>query len=290
VASGSVTKKRGQLTFPIARERFPDRNLHIGGRSFYFFDLDDNVLCMPTQIYVKNHASGEELAVSTARFAQMSPALGKEGPFADYGVDLDEVRGSFRRFRDPESGPTPFLQDLGSALEQPDIQWKGPSWSFFEHAVHNERPLAIITARGHAPETIALGLSRLVSDGHLSRPPTYLGIYPVNHPKTRNHLSRANAGLSVASLKKAAIIDAVEGAMQRYGESDHHRFGMSDDAPDNLALGVEAMTELKRRYPRNAFFVFDASQDPLVRIEVHESSTSSQSATCAEQLEMFETP
>ncbi len=282
----AVTPKRGQLTLAIERERLPDRNRHVGGRSFYFFDLDDNVLCMPTQIFLRHEAGGEELAVSTAHFAQVSDQLGKPGPLAHFGVDPDDARGSFRRFRDPDDGASPFFEDLERALER--VRWKGPSWSFFEHAVHNERPLAIITARGHAPETIAQGLLRLVDEGHLSRPPDYLGIYPVSHRATRQRLEAGGPPLGVAALKKAAIIDAVVHAMDRYGVNDHHRFGMSDDAPDNLMLGIEAMTELKRRYPRNAFFVFDASQEPLARIEVHEDTRSTHVASSAEQLSLFD--
>ncbi len=280
--------KRGQLKLPtIQRERFPDRNLHRGGRSFYFFDLDDNVLFLPTPIYLFERATGREVALSTGHFGKISHLIGKPGAYEGFLVDLDDAKGSFRRFRDlPDVPPVAqaFLEDIGAALQGLDVAWKGPSWDFFEHAVHNARPLAIITARGHAPATLEAGIARLRDEQHLSRLPNYLGIYPVSHPETRRELGGAG---SIATLKKAAIIHAVHEAMEQYGESEHHRFGVSDDSPENIALVIEALRELKRRYPRNAFFVFDASQDPIRRIEVGLDETHETTASRAEQLSLF---
>lgn len=281
--------KLGQLTLPIARERFPDRNLHKGGRSFYFFDLDDNVLFLPTPIYLFDKSTGDEVALSTGHFARISSRLGMPGQYENYRVDLDDERGSFRRFRDiPTQGIRQwFLEDIDQALAKLDVQWKGPSWDFFEHAVHNDRPLCIITARGHAPETIVAGIMRLYEEKHLSRVPNFLGLYPVSHKPTQAQLG-ASQTLSIAALKKAAIIHAVEAAMTQYGHSEHHRFGMSDDAPENIALAIEALTELKRRFPNNAFFVFDTSQDPMLRIEVQEHGTREDKETRGQQLVLFD--
>lgn len=284
-----MVAKLGQLKLPIERERFPDRNLHKGGRSFYFFDLDDNVLFLPTPIYLFDKTSGREVALTTGHFARISHMVGKPGQYENYHIDPDDERGSFRRFRDTSVPGVrqSFLDDIDLALGKLDIQWKGPSWDFFEHAVHNDRPLCIITARGHAPETIVSGLMRLYEEKHLSRVPNFLGLYPVSNKPTQKLLG-ASDGMSIATLKKAAIVHAVELAMRQYGASEHHRFGMSDDAPDNIALAVEALTELKRRFPKNAFFVFDTSRDPMLRIEVTEHGTREDKETRGQQLVLFD--
>ncbi len=286
--------KRGQLRLPIARQRFPDRNLHKGGRSFYFFDFDDNVMSLATPIYIFEHGSGREVALSTGHFAQVSHLIGKPGPYANFYVDLDDTSGSFRRFRDLPEPCLPgtrqyFEVDLAAALGKLDVEWKGPSWDLFEHAVHNARPLAIITARGHHPRTLEAGIQLLFEAEHISRLPNYLGLYPVSHAATRCALGDDSGALSVAALKKAAIHHAVAEAMGQYGRNEHHRFGMSDDSPENVALALEAFRELKRQeYPNNAFFVFDASGETMVRIEVlRDGSREEELAAPALQLGLF---
>ena len=56
--------------------------------------------------------------------------------------------------------------------------------------------------------------------------------------------------------------------LRAYGEEGQHRFGMSDDDPSNLRLIRQAMQELKLQRPRCAFFVIDASREPLTRVEI----------------------
>jgi hypothetical protein len=275
----------------MQRERYDDRNLHKGGRSFYFFDFDDNVMSLPTPIYVFHRDTGEEVALSTGDFARFAPAFGQPGPWADYRVDPDDVTGSFRRFRDvPGRDPAaqPFVEEIARAVAASEFVWKGPSWPLFEHAVHNHRPLSIITARGHRPETLVEGIGLLERAGHLSRRPNYLSLYPVSHPGVRTDLGDAEARQSIAELKLAAIHQCVEAAMRLYGENPHHRFGMSEDSPENLDLVTTAMHQLKARYPDNAFFVIDASGDPVIKTEVLRVGTGdSEEVSDIEQLDLF---
>jgi len=261
-----------QLDLGFALPTQPDRNSDKGGRSFYFFDLDDNVLHLQTPIYIYDLRTMAERALSTGEFARISGSLGKPGPYEHFGVNGDDRVGSFRRFRDQPAVETPthqpFVQDIEHALELPDFHWKGPSWDCFEYAVHNERPVALITARGHAPATIRAGLSQLVKNGFLSREPNYLEVYPVSHPKIRVELAAGIQNKSTAELKKQAIIQCVEAAMKQYGNNPHHRFGMSDDDPENIALITEAKRILKARYPQNSFFVIHASTRPVLKYEI----------------------
>ena len=272
--SHQVAMRKGpaQLDLGFGLPFQPDRNSEKGGRSFYFFDLDDNVLHLQTPIYIYDLRTGTEQPVSTGEFARICGSLGKPGAYECFGVNPDDRVGSFRRFRD-NAGLTPgafqpFVQDIQEALELPDFHWKGPSWECFEYAVHNERPVALITARGHSPATIRAGLSQLVKAGFLSREPNYLAIYPVSHPELRVELAAGRAKTSTAELKKQAIIRCVESAMKQYGNNPHHRFGMSDDDPENLALITEAKRILKARYPQNSFFVIHAASRPVLKYEI----------------------
>ncbi len=96
LARGHLT----QLELGIKREREPDRNHALGGRSFYFFDLDDNVMFLDTKIFIFHRETGEELALSTGEFAAVSRIIAKPGPLEQYETRLDDATGSFRRFRD----------------------------------------------------------------------------------------------------------------------------------------------------------------------------------------------
>jgi hypothetical protein len=283
--------KPDQLELPIARERVKDRNFEQGGRSIYLFDFDDNVMHLNTPIYVLDTKTEQERALSTGEFAQISHLLSKPGPHEHDTIIDDDINGSFRRFRDIEElSPgqrQPFVEDLDDAIKKGPLLWKGPSWDLFEHAVFNQRPLSIITARGHAPETIKEGIDALVAYHLLDARPNYLSVYPVSHPETKMKLSSSTKNLGVPALKKEAIIRTVHKAMRLFGENPEHRFGMSEDAPDNIELVIEAMRVLKKDFPRNAFFVIDSSTAKLVKTEVLEDSVEQSEHDHPDQLELF---
>jgi len=46
--------------------------------SFYFFDIDDNLLFLPTRLYVWNAEAKQELAVSSRDFANVQNDFGRE--------------------------------------------------------------------------------------------------------------------------------------------------------------------------------------------------------------------
>lgn len=272
--------KQVQLDLGINRPAEADRNFAKGGRSFYFFDFDDNiaVLSTPTVIFHKN--TGHEILLSTREFGEQSQHIGKRGPYRDYEIRFDDQTGSFRYFRDRNINwlekmlgrKQIFIRDLHHALGLPDYRWQGPSWNCFYHAVYNKRPLSLITARGHNPGTIKKGIHLMVKQGYIPQTPNYLAIYPINHPETRAQLGKSMQ-VGVAEMKQAAIRASVEDAFRVYGYSEHHRFGMSDDDPRNVELIIEEMSRLKKEYPQISFFVFDTHKGQFVRREVFDGHT-----------------
>lgn len=292
----------GQLELPIEREVAPDRNAHKGGRSFYFFDFDDNIAFLSTPIYIFHRETGAELKLTSSEFARVHRSIGKEGPYADYRIDLSEPNGSFRNFRDRDlnwlerfAGRKQFfIEDLACALGLPDVQWKGPSWSCFYHATLNRRPLSMITARGHHPQTIREGFRLMVRKRFLPHEPNYLSIYPVMNPEVRKDLGDQRLELTVAELKRMAIRASVEKAIQVYGHNPYHRFGMSDDDPHNIEQIVREFTALKNKYPEMSFFVIETQAGRYVKWEVYQDRT--EATLCArghdlgafEQLTLFE--
>jgi len=262
----------GQVALPIQFLREYDRNFEKGGRSFYFFDFDDNVVHLPTKIILFKKGSLQEKAVSTTDFALFSYFLGQKGSFwEDYFIDENPASGSFRNFREQKDlslDEQPLIKDMKEALSHPFLDWRGPSWDFFLHAVNNGRPVAVITARGHHPHTIRRAIDTLVLSRDLVMNPNYLSVYPITYPDIRYKLGDTQSEWSTATLKKAAIKAAVKDAFECYGKNAFHRFGMSDDDPLNVALIREAMQELKETYQENAFFVINTHERQLLKEEV----------------------
>jgi len=266
-----------QLELGFERPVELDRNYEYGGRSFYFFDFDDNVAFLPTPMVIFHKDTNKAVQVSTAEWSLHHHQIGKSGPYKDYEIDFNDLTGSFKNFRDNTFSflqrfflrrRQPFVEDVLRALKQPDLNWKGPSWDCFYHAVYNQRPISIITARGHSRKTIMDGTQILVDHGFLPHKPNYLEVYPVNHPDVRRELGDVKLDMAVPELKKAAIRASVEKALMHYGANAPHRFGMSDDDKKNLALIFDEMKALKLDYPDMSFFVINTSGSTYVKKEV----------------------
>lgn len=262
----------GQTKLPFEFLREPDRNFEKGGRSFYFFDFDDNVCHLPTKIVLFKKDGSGELEVPTSEYANIAKLIGVPGTsWEQYTVREFDDNGSYRNFREQKHlglSEQPLIKDMNEALRQPFLDWRGPSWDFFWHAVHNSRPISVITARGHHPHTIRRAIDQLVLSRDLSSHPNYLSLYPVTNPTVRQALGDTDFKWSTAELKKTAIKHAVRDAFECFGENPQHRFGMSDDDPHNVALIRQAMLDLKHLYPENAFYVINTHGGQLHKEEV----------------------
>ena len=273
-----------QLELGLPRVQESDRNLHLGGRSFYFFDFDDNVAFLSTALILFHKETGEELAINSGQYARENQNIGVRGVFQDYERRWDDTTGTYRNFRDHDNGMLEklgmktqiFLQDLAAALGQPDFHWKGPSWSCFYHATFNQRPVSVITARGHHPSTVKDGIGLWVDSGYLPQAPNYLSVFPVSHPQVRLDLGDHDLKLSVAELKQKAIRASLEMAIRTYGYNPHHRFGMSDDDPRNIQLIVEEMRRLKTDYPELSFFMIETHGGDFTKHEITHTGLRSQ--------------
>jgi hypothetical protein len=275
-ANNKKLKNTGQLAFNFEIPKEPDRNLHLGGRSFYFFDFDDNIVYLTTPIILFDKVSGHELAVSSGDFAHESKNIGKEGIYQNYFIDINDAKGSFRHFRDIEftaeqanaGHKQNFVKDIEHALANAEHLWKAPSWNCFYHATFNHRPVSLITARGHHPETIKDGINLMAANGILPHEPHYHTIFPVSHPETRIHLGDTLLKKNIAELKQNAIRASVLKAIELYGYSPYHRFGMSDDDHKNVELISEEMRLLKSDYPEMSFFVIETFKNSYKKYEI----------------------
>ncbi|WP_415062721.1 hypothetical protein [Bdellovibrio sp.] len=292
----SDSPRKGQLELGINRAPEKDRNFDKGGRSFYFFDFDDNIAFLTTPLILFHKQDRREVQISSGDFAQYHQSIGKSGLYEEYDIDYCDMTGTFRNFRDHhidelaklQGKKQVFVQDVAEALGFADFQWKGPSWECFYHAAFNQRPLSVITARGHHPETLKDGIRVFVQNRVLPLEPNYLSVYPVSHKETRVQLGDPEFKEGTAELKQRAIRASVEKAIEVYGYNPHHRFGMSDDDPKNIQLILEEMTRLKARYPEMSFFMIETQHGSFVKHEVKAGGLRADKVENLSQLSFFE--
>jgi catechol 2,3-dioxygenase-like lactoylglutathione lyase family enzyme len=237
-----------------------------GSVSFYFFDIDDNLFFLPTELYLWNAETQIEQVVSSGEFAGIQNELGRPGKWQAWATREQ----TFRRFRDQPALPPSeqsFVVDLLKVASTAN-GWHGPSWPLLVHACTKQRPIAMVTARGHEPATIEYALGALVKRGLLPSVPPILGIYTVSNPGVRARLGATDPAMTIPSVKKLAIKDAVKNALQRYGATPPHRFGMSDDDPNNVVLAISAMRDCKLIYQDKRFFVINTNHDEFVKLEI----------------------
>eukprot|EP00929_Paragymnodinium_shiwhaense_P102535 TRINITY_DN6572_c0_g1_i1.p1 TRINITY_DN6572_c0_g1~~TRINITY_DN6572_c0_g1_i1.p1 ORF type:complete len:322 (-),score=41.15 TRINITY_DN6572_c0_g1_i1:212-1060(-) len=105
---------------------------------YCLFDWDDNVVHMPTKIWMESVSDGQSVGLSTREYAKRRSDPG-----------LRHAETAFREFRD-ETGD--FEKDLRHAMSGDG--WKAPAFNAFKQTVMEGRLFAIITARGHSEQTL----------------------------------------------------------------------------------------------------------------------------------------
>lgn len=134
---------------------------------YYCFDWDDNILHMPTVIHMdKKEGDGWiPVDVSTSEFAEV------RNDKDNYRLRNNDPGEAFSEFRDGgPRGEDAFLLDVKKALAEDE---KGPSWDDFIDCLREGSLFAIITARGHEPNTIRKAVEYII-DNVLTEEDRYL--------------------------------------------------------------------------------------------------------------------
>jgi len=122
---------------------------------YYAFDWDDNIVKMPTRIYLIDN-NGNEVGMTTDDYAKYRSMIGKEEFEYDGKTIIGFADDAFKNFK--TSGDKDFLID--AMLAKP-----GPSWNDFVESINGGSIFAIITARGHSPEILKQGVyNYIISD------------------------------------------------------------------------------------------------------------------------------
>lgn len=263
----------------------------------YALDWDDNILRMPTKIYLKTN-DGEVVGMATDDFAEYRHLIGKE-PFEYEGntiVGFDD--NAYRDFTHPET----FLQDAEKAIK---ANRTSPSFDKFKETLIYANPFSIITARGHNPEVIKKGVKLFIDLvlspeekkeminnikdvinfeklGSFYKPEqldddTVIDIYLDDkgeyHPVSSKEFGE-KMGLPVSGgaanpehAKKMALANFVEkvfnnvGKLIQSGEYSRVSLGFSDDDIRNVNAMIEFVEdELSKMYPEIHFVIYDTSE------------------------------
>ncbi len=123
---------------------------------YYAFDWDDDICYMPTKIILMSD-NEEEVPMSTEEFAEHRHEIGVQ-PFNFKGTTIiGYASDPFRNFG--VKGDKNFIID--SMVASP-----GPSWNDFVECINGGSVFAIITARGHNPETLKESCLNFILSNH----------------------------------------------------------------------------------------------------------------------------
>lgn len=234
-------------------------------RTFNCFDWDDNIVYMPTNIIIFHKKTNEEVSMTTEDFAHFRTYIGKnknfysnDGIFSnnkkykkcnfkDFEIRGDEYKSlsSFREFRDCNNKY--FIQHLKEAIENKSF---APEWEYFIYTLNckkKSKESYIITARGHAPETIYEGLKYLKSQGLIKYLVPLKNIFPVSYFNQDNAYSPQEYKLRVIKdiIKKA---NNIGGTRVYFSDDDHKTYSFIREAIYKLKIELCHQVEIVLKY------------------------------------------
>jgi hypothetical protein len=151
--------KSTKYVYDYLRKKSINEGFNEEGRpdlKYYAFDWDDNIAFMPTKIILMSD-NEEEVPMSTEEFAEHRHEIGV-APFSFKGTTIvGYAPEPFRNFG--VKGDKRFIID--SMVASP-----GPSWNDFVECINGGSIFAIITARGHNPETLKEACLNYILSNH----------------------------------------------------------------------------------------------------------------------------
>lgn len=268
---------------------------------YYMFDWDDNILRMPTKIYLERKTDQGWVShpVSTSQFARIRQDTEQYRPRHGSWDD------AFAEFYDiGRRGERAFIEDTIAALD-PIVQGKaagGPSFRRFRKALVEGRLFAIITARAHSSANIRAGvqyfIDRVLTDQERREMITNLRGFnryfgeedaALSDAEVLDKYLRLNKYRGVTSpefqaaigadvesgaespvkAKQLAIREFVQHVLALVGERRAQRpisVGFSDDDAHNVGEVARFIEEeLAAEFPDIRFVVYDTSDPALPR-------------------------
>jgi len=262
---------------------------------YYSFDVDDNLLYLPANIYMEHlvNDSWIDEPVNTEMFAKVRK-------------DKDNWRykngdESFVDFRDYNGNDT-FLKQFKKAVINKKF---GPSWNKFIECLVNGNIFAIITSRGHEPDNIKMAFEWLLYEYGLDKfknlPIDNVDKYESLEDQMINNLLKYHqlfgtspdflidqyllscpiytvqsktfiktfGKMPVENAKKVALVD-FNRIVQTYSKKLGVRanYGFSDDEPIFVKSALDQFIKLKNKYKNIKYSVFDTGNKEIKKINL----------------------
>lgn len=265
------------------------------------FDVDDNLLYMPTKIHMLHLEDGEwvERKVTTEEFAKIRSDKANWKYKPEHDGDA-----SFEEFRDWGSGGRDtFLSQFKEAVLSKEF---GPSWPKFIECLVNGYIFSIITSRGHSPHNVRRAIEWLIFeyglDSFKNLPienvdknesfddqmienllkyhelfgtspeyvvDEYLDVCPIYTISSEEFMNKFG-NPSMDDKKKIALADfnrIVKDYAKKMGVKA--KYGFSDDDPKFVKAAIDQFRELKDRDHRHVkYTVFDTGDKQMKKIRV----------------------
>ena len=116
------------------------------------FDIDDNLLHMPTKINMINILNGNKVGVSSEEFAEIRNDKDNWKLSDDAFVEFKDIG---------PRGDNAFIEDMIYTIQKEDF---APSWFQFLNTLKNGFLFSLITARGHKPDTFKRGVEWIIDN------------------------------------------------------------------------------------------------------------------------------
>lgn len=212
--------------------------------------------------------TGDEIGVSTGKYAQIRKKIGKTGKWKNYKIKPNRIDGSYRYFGDQiGDGVNYFLQDLKLAMTNNPTTWRALSFPAFQKAMERQQTAedtTIITARGHNAESLVEAFRYLKTQGYLKNVPSSENIWTVTNPnfdkrfRDRFEKNGPSGDASSPSARKAAIMEEILDTMEKtplpkngklvlspdgISKGTYHLWGFSDDDYGNFDKARKVIQE-----------------------------------------------
>jgi len=268
---------------------------------YYSFDIDDNLLYMPTKIHMDHLVDGEWITelVDTETFAKIRNDKTNWRFKTGHGG-----QESFLEFRDwGHDGDNTFLNGFKESVIKKKF---GPSWTKFIECLVNGNIFSIITSRGHSPNNVKRAIEWLIYEYGLnnfknlniknvnkfesfedqmiqnllkyhdlfgSSPDyvidEYLDYCPIYTISSTFFKNKFGKDLTADDAKKIALKDFND-VVKNYANilGVKAKYGFSDDDPKFVKAAIDQFRELKNRNKNIKYSVFDTGNKEINKFKI----------------------
>lgn len=231
----------------------------MGLKTLFIYDWDDNIMVMPSILHLEKRVGTKWVPVNVtpSTYAKIK-----------YDPNIRDFEGSYEDFHVDEL----FIRHLSKAINQVTF---GPSYKNFKETLINGDDFAILTARGHSPNIIKLGVSLLIFKtfsvdellamekkvGDIGEYLSNQEYYTVSSPQF-NEMFETDNTQRTKDKKSKALLKFINDKLEYYNDFfvDDFLVIFSDDDLDNVEAAVELFTKLKLIHSNIDFKVFDTSE------------------------------